>query len=392
MKAITPTQLHPSEDFLLSKEGVNSIPQNVISDTAGSLCSTRLQAYEHTSNDPSNMSLLDAATSFSINGLPTSTDIATTKRIHDIFLSGTQEPNPRANDAPTPSRSYLIDNKNAIGPASLAGPSLFSKLTTALRENESLAAAVQMLKEENSVLRKTSVLTTDLTATQRDFNATSINLLEEIVDDEQSKERTIVSLRTTASSLERQNRELESHIKAMQEQLSTMTLAKLDDTAEISETTATAHNLHWQLDAAKKQISMLTNELKIKDTVIEALKKDINDMEVQMQRFMNVNSTLTRCISEAKVSEASIGSVSNIDLQGKLEMYRLMNKQYANSMETLLTEQKATEDMLSLLMERAQSMNSRLDNIESKVVAVSRDRLVDIYRRRLEAAGLYVNG
>lgn len=392
MNVFTPIQLHLSEDFLLSKEGVDSIPKKSFSDAAGSLGPTRLQAHENASSVPSNMNLLDAATSFSINGLPASTDMAATKRIHDIFLSGAQEPDPRVNDAPTPSRPYASDAHNAIGPTSLAGPSLFSKLTAALRANESLTADVQMLKEENSALRKTSVLTVGLTETQKDFNATSINLLEEITSDEQSKDRTIVSLRTTVASLERQNKELEDQIKDIQGQLSTMALTKLDDTAEMSEASATANSLHWQLDAAKKQISMLTNELRIKDTIIETLKRDANDMRTQIQRFVSTNSTLTRCISETKAPEASLGTMANIDLQGKLEMHRLMNKQYENSMETLLTEQKATEEMLSLLMDRAASMSSRLDNIENKIVAVSRDRLVDIYRRRLEAAGLYING
>ena len=390
MNVYDSTKLHPSADFLLSKEGVDSIPGRSIPSITGSLGSAHPHALGQASSIPCSMNLLDAATSFSIHSLPVSADAAATKRIHDIFLSGAQESNPvEASEATMSSRSYATDLTQTTEPAN---PNLLSKLTAALKVNESLAADVQILTEENAALRKASILTAGPAGLQRDFNATSINLLEELAEDKQSKDRTIISLRVTATSLEKQNRELEDQVKDMKEQISLLALAKQDTNIEKSEASATANSLHWQLEAANKQIATLSNELRMKDTTIEMLRKDVSDLREQLQRFMNANSTLTRCISEAAVSESPCGSLATVDLQGKLEMYRLMNKQYEKSMETLVTEQKATEDVLSLLMDRATSMNARLDRIEDKVVAVSRDRLVDIYRRRLESAGLYVNG
>lgn len=116
----------------------------------------------------------------------------------------------------------------------------------------------------------------------------------------------------------------------------------------MSEASATAASLHWKLEAATKQIAALTNELRVKDATIDALQKNVDNLTAQVQRFIGVNSTLTRCISEATVPESSLSSVSTADLQGKLEMYRLMNRQYEMGMETLVAEQKATDEMLSI--------------------------------------------
>lgn len=390
MDAPTPTQWLPSADFLLSKDGANLIPERPLLNTVGNLNSTRLHTRDHAPSVPLSMNLLDAATSFSIHSLPVSANLTATKHIHDIFLSGVQDSNlAETTEAPASSRS---PNINMHQDTKSADPSLFSKLTAALHANESLAADVQMLREENQTLRNASVLTAGLAEPRKDFNATSINLLEALAEDEQSKDRMIISLRVTATSLEKQNRELEGQVKDMQEQLSLLALAKQDDNLEMSEASATAASLHWKLEAATKQIAALTNELRVKDATIDALQKNVDNLTAQVQRFIGVNSTLTRCISEATIPESSLSSVTTADLQGKLEMYRLMNRQYEMGMETLVAEQKATDEMLSLLMDRATAMSSRLDHIESSVVAVSRDRLVDIYRRRLEAANLHVNG
>ncbi|EFO62990.1 Hypothetical protein GLP15_176 [Giardia lamblia P15] len=390
MNAPTPTQWHPSADFLLSKDGVNLIPGRPLLDTGGNLGSTHLHTRDQTPSVPLSINLLDTATSFSIHNLPTSANLDATKRIHDIFLSDVQDSSlAEVSKIPVSSRLPATSVHQATEPTD---PNLLSKLTAALHANKSLAADVQMLKEENQILRTTSVLTKGLTEPQKDFNATSINLLEALAEDEQSKDRMIISLRVTATSLERQNKELGDQVKDMQEQLSLLALAKLNDNLEVSEASATAANLHWKLEAANKQITALTNELQLKDATIEVLQKNVDNLTAQVQRFMGVNSTLTRCISEAAIPESSLGSLATADLQGKLEMYRLMTRQYEKSMETLVAEQKATDDMLSLLMDRATSMSSRLDRIEDSIVAVSRDRLVNIYRRRLEAAGLHVNG
>lgn len=217
MDAPTPTQWLPSADFLLSKDGANLIPETLLN-TVGNLNSTRLHTRDHAPSVPLSMNLLDAATSFSIHSLPVSSNLTATKHIHDIFLSGVQDSNlAETTEAPASSRS---PNINMHQDTKSADPSLFSKLTAALHANESLAADVQMLREENQTLRNASVLTAGLAEPRKDFNATSINLLEALAEDEQSKDRMIISLRVTATSLEKQNRELEGQVKDMQEQLS----------------------------------------------------------------------------------------------------------------------------------------------------------------------------